>query len=348
MALLLCDGFDSYAAGDIGRYWPQAFSVTLGTGGRFGTNRVAQSSITGSIMQQQLAANYTTLICGAAVRYDQTTGSVGLEVPFFLFADKNSSQNQLSLSIEWNSGRIKVYRGNQAVLLGTTTLALSLGVYYYIEFKVTFATGATGSFEVRVNGDTVLSGTNVITANTNPYANNFSLWNRWTGNNTQTFMSFDDFYLCDDSGTLNNDFRGDSRVFTSVPVQDGDYAQFAPSGGAVPHYTMVDDATPNDDTDYNSSATVGDKDSFYVTDLSGAGAIFGVQVTLRTRKDDAGSRRIAPLIRQTATDAQGSSVSILDDYMPFRWVFEQNPVTSSAWAVSEINTDAQFGYVVTA
>jgi hypothetical protein len=51
-----------------------------------------------------------------------------------------------------------------------------------------------------------------------------------------------------------------------VPVSDGAYTQWTPSTGSA-HYALVDESTCNGTTDYNSTNTVGNRDSYGI-DLS--------------------------------------------------------------------------------
>ena len=82
-----------------------------------------------------------------------------------------------------------------------------------------------------------------------------------------------------------------------------------PSSGrprpARTHYTLVDDAAPNT-TDYVSSATVGQRDTYGMQDLTAAtGTIYGVQLNLAALKSDAGARSIKPLVLSGASEALG-------------------------------------------
>lgn len=49
-----------------------------------------------------------------------------------------------------------------------------------------------------------------------------------------------------------------------LPTADGTYLQWTPKSGTV-HYTQVDESTCNGTTDYNSTATVGNRDSYVVS-----------------------------------------------------------------------------------
>jgi hypothetical protein len=105
------------------------------------------------------------------------------------------------------------------------------------------------------------------------------------------------------------------------------------------------DEQPNDaDTSYNYTNVTGKRDSFDCTNLSAvSGSIFGVQVALSARKDDAGSRTIRSLTRISSTDYEGASKNLSTDYRFCLQIMEQNPNTTAAWADTEINA-AEFGY----
>jgi hypothetical protein len=78
-----------------------------------------------------------------------------------------------------------------------------------------------------------------------------------------------------------------------------------------------------------------------------SGSIFGVQVNMVARKDDAGGRTLRSLTRISSTDYEGMSQNIGTDYRDYRQIIEQNPNTSATWTESDIN-GAEFGYKVQA
>jgi hypothetical protein len=148
-------------------------------------------------------------------------------------------------------------------------------------------------------------------------------------------------------GSTNNTYLGDVRIDTVRPNGAGNYADFSRQGGAT-NWENVDDTLIDADSGYNYSNTVGHKDSFDCANLpSIAGTIFGVQVSLGARKDDAGSRTLRALTRLASTDYEGSDLAPGTDYRFFRHIWEQNPNTSAAWTEAQIN-GAEFGYKVQA
>src|SRR5438874_4400491 len=64
-----------------------------------------------------------------------------------------------------------------------------------------------------------------------------------------------------------------STTAVLVPTSDGNYTQWTPSTGTT-HFTLVDESACNGTTDYNSTATNGNRDSYGVGISSvGNGAI---------------------------------------------------------------------------
>ena len=111
---------------------------------------------------------------------------------------------------------------------------------------------------------------------------------------------------------------------------------------------MVDETTPDDDTTYNSTATVNHVDTHVVQDAPVVGAtLYGVQVCVSTKKSDAGAGALAPVVRHSGTDYAGTAVNIGTGYGYVTQVYGQNPGTSAAWVEADFNA-AEFGYKRTA
>src|SRR5690606_31110163 len=158
---------------------------------------------------------------------------------------------------------------------------VSTDQWYYLEVKFTVH-DSTGSFDIRVNGVSVTSGTGVDTKNTsNAYVNQI----RIEGPNA---TDFDDFYVCDLSGSVANDFIGPLRIETLMPTGDGAAAAWTPSTGSD-HYALVDEIGPNGDTDYNVTNSAGNRDLFTKPAIASTGQVVGVAVSAYVRKDDAAS-----------------------------------------------------------
>jgi len=336
MALLFCDSFDHYATAQFTLKWSGVGVGAINTtGGRNGTGSLRMAfGNNASVAHKAFGASYGTLIAGFGVRH---SSNVPFSSHVFSFRDNGTPQTTVQRDI---NNRLLVTR-NGTVLAGPGATVLALNVFYYIELKVVFATGATGSFTLRVNGVNELTGATVQTAATaNASANQIACHPYETGG---AALDFDDFYLCDATGAQNNDFLGDVRVQAILPSAAGATTQWTPSA-AVANYTTVDEATPNDDTDYNSSATLNQIDTYAYGDVTPTtGTVKGIQTNCYARKDDAGIRTIAPVIRHAAVDyVQANLPNLSTSYQYLPQVVELNPGTGVAFTIADVNA-AEFG-----
>lgn len=349
MALLFCDSFDHYAVGDISSKWKTA----AGTGGsraivsgRFGN--CFQCNNTQDYVKYQWGTSPQTLIAGFAWQQTgtDTNGRVGL-VAFF-----DGATQQVDLRIN-NAGQLFITRANTT--LATSGTVLSNNVWYYIEIKVKFASGTSGTYEVHVNGvqDAALTSAAANTQNGGAQATIVALggnaFNTGLGGQGASNNRIDDFYLCDTSGSVNNNFLGDVHVEALSPNGNGTYSAFAGSdGNSTDNYLLVDDAQPSGDTDYVADATVGDKDTYSFTDPTPtAGTVYGVQISHYSRKTDAGTRSARSMARLAGTETDnGADQPLSTTYQYFSDMRETKPA-GGAWSLSDV-ANAEFGVKVAA
>ena len=127
--------------------------------------------------------------------------------------------------------------------IGAKTADRGEYVLFLSEYEATIASGTGGSANVHVNGSSVISLTGVNTqATANPSANQVLLTSNFGVNN----INCDDLYVLNTSGSVNNDFLGECRVWMSLPTgDDARFKQWTPSTGTS-HFANLDDANPND------------------------------------------------------------------------------------------------------
>ena len=156
----------------------------------------------------------------------------------------------------------------------------------------------------------------------------------------------DDIYVCDDTGGTNNDFLGDIRVEALLPNGNGNSSQFDGSdGNTTDNYLLVDDATPNDDTDYVESPDSGDKDTYAYGNLaSSTGSVYGVQICPYARKTESGIRNLKTVARLSGTETDGPERPVGDSYAYMPDIRETKP-GGGAWSISDVNS-AEFGQKV--
>jgi hypothetical protein len=350
------DSFDHYVTADITEKWTQLPSVSFGDGTIAAVGRrlnglrlqVTGGGGTSSFSKapsKVLTTSGNTAIIGLGFR--SVTAFAGISTgtdpdgtfpgPACLCVFKNAGVSQSWVRVNTN-GTLSVFKAGSATPLGTTSVALAQNVYAFIEVLITFHDTA-GVVTVRIDGATVLSLTSQNTRAT------LNAWNEFRLGPISVLPSdwnFDDLYVLDGSGSAPwNTFLGDCRVDARVPTAPGATTGFTPSTGA--NWQNVDDAAPNDDTDYNSAASVL-TDTFTVQDAPVAGAtIYGVQHCIAAKKTDAGVGTIAPVVRHSGVDNVGTSISPGTTYAYGLVVQSVNPGTSAAWTEAGFNA-AEFGY----
>lgn len=322
MSLLFIDSFDHYnSSADMALKWDVANILDFQTGRtgnavRWYATRYCYLNID----------NKQTLIVGFAFKPVATPLQVGDICRFY-----ESSTEQLALGLNVD-GSIYLDRG--ATNLATSSAGLvTTTVWSYFELKVTID-NSSGAYEFRQNENTIFSDSSVDTQESaNAYVDSFRFLG---GNYTERWI--DDLYICDDSGSTNNDFLGDVKVEVIRPTGAGNQTDFTPSTGS--NWENVDDTYPDEDTTYNYHAPQGlpGTDLFQMADLTTiSGSIFGIQPIIFTRKDDAGSADLYSVIRTNSTDYVGSGISLGDSYVYHTDILEENPNTATAWTVTDIN-----------
>jgi hypothetical protein len=250
--------------------------------------------------------------------------------------------------LEWNSDGTLDFQLGTSGSLDTSTFAFATNTEYYVEFKIVIGDGTNGSLEMRVADltsdedavpTTEWTVANVDTRNST-HANETS-WNRvhFLSNPTSGNFVFDDIYVCDGSGTKNNDFLGNLSVDSIDPNGAGFSSQLTPSAGS--NFQNVDDADDDgsdDDTTYNTADANGEIDLYAMSPLVATGNPVGVQVQALTRGTQGDPRKFRILVRQGGTTEEGSDFTCLNDTYTSRFrVIEVNPSTGLAWTSAEVD-----------
>lgn len=347
MSLIFVDGFDHYSsASDLKSKWGVVFSdFGMGinaTAGRDGGGALAIPAAFGSFtygVAKTLPAQ-TTYIVGARIK-SPGVSTTGTKETFLAF--QYSGTRHLALRMN-SDATISVLR--DSTVLATSTQALPTGAYQYLEFKATVSDTA-GSYELRVNGQTWLSASGIDTQASAAAVINQLLLGQWAPPTGSGTIYYDDVYICDDQGATNNDFLGDVKIEAIYPTADGANTGLTPLSG-TDHFAMVNQNPPDGDTTYNSSATLGAKDTYGFSDIPVNGdSILGVQVLADCRKENAGARGVKLLTRPGTTDHESPVGPVSVDYGYQSHLWETNPDTGAAWTEGEVNA-AEFGLEVSA
>ena len=294
IALIVTEGFDSY------RGVPDLFSrvgalqwVELGgfeqpnilfVPGRTGAGQAlafAGDGLPASDQNQTLAAcfnvNLTTGYLGFAVL---PAGVAQLPSWDLQLLDWGSSLAQITVRFNLFGGIITVYAGDPTataepvVLAQTGPGAFSPYIWSFVEIGATI--GASGSFDVHVNGNSAVSGTGATIypaplpagATSSAVFNGFRvrLNTRGAPNQapeTSSSFSIDDVYLCDSTigpGTYScSSFQGDVAVITLRPTANRSVT-WTPLANT--NWQEVGTSQFEGDASYNSASAVGDQDLF--------------------------------------------------------------------------------------
>lgn len=282
-----------------------------------------------------LPGNKQTLITGFYMRQPSTIATDA----FCRFRDSSTSQITVGTG---SDGSIKAWRGSEAgTLLGTSsnTGLIALNVWNFIEIKVKID-NSVGSVEVRVNGVTQLTLSGIDTQSTaNAYATNI----QYCGPDGTNTVDFDDLFILDDTGTLNNDFKGEGTVQWLVPSGAGTSTQWTPSAGS--NYQNVDDATAHDsDTTYNETDTANNKDMFAMGNLAtSGGSVSAVKIHNFLRKTDAGVREVANIVNFNSSESQRATNALSTSYDDYEELFETDPADASTLTQAKIDA-MELGY----
>jgi hypothetical protein len=331
MSLRFMDGFDHYLTADIAKKWTAAIggaAIQAGTGRRgTASGRLAGSS---RYFRKDLDAQSTWIVGFANIF--QTLPAAPSSILAFHDA---ALALQCDLRIT-PTGELQVTR--DGTVLGTSTSRLTATAFQYIEMRLVIHTTA-GAAVVRVNEVPWLTLSNVNTQAT-ANASALSIWAGQPGGGTALIQNIDDLYICDGTGSApHNTFLGDCRVDCLYPNADGSHSAWTPSAGTT-HFTLVDDPTPTEDTDYLVTTTVGARDTHMLTNLPTlpGSVVYGVQHSLYARKDDAGLRQVKNVLKSGATTQVGTALHTLaTSYIYYTEVFTADPNTGAAWTIAAVD-----------
>lgn len=336
MSLIFMDGFDD----GLSVYkWTSLSNVGVGGTGRTGS----ALPINGGDVRQAInvvaaADKHATFILGFAFKVAAAANGEFLR----LLGDNNTT---IHLAFEiTNTNAIRVRRGSGGTELGISDPGVFVpNAFYFFEVKATLS-DTVGVVVFKINGVTVLNLTGQDTKN----GGTATVFDTWNFNSIfGPAYTFDDVYVCNGAGSVNNDFLGDCSVVTLYPSGDGNYSQWVGSdGNSVNNSLLVDEAGTPNTTDYVESGTATTKDSYVFGDLPGtAVTVLGVAIRSYAAKSDAGAQLFRHFARVGGTDypaAVDKGPSVTPSYIGFSDMFEQSPATSSLWTVAEVN-GAEFG-----
>lgn len=319
--MYFADGFNHYDTDNILLMWDAHYdaSIESTTPRRTGVDYLKLLTAY-SYITKNLPSSTNTIAVGFGLRAGALTTHSG----FRLY---NADGCQACVYIN-SDGSICVTTGVATATIETSSPGLFRSTTWnWIEFKITI--GDAGSYEVKLNGQSILSGSGDTQDQTSSGCTQVQLW----GISDSLYVA--DLYFADD-------YFGDTQIDTLFSNGAGNYSQFTPSAGS--NYECVDEAAPDGDTTYVKSSTVNHKDSYTYDDLPTVnGTIYAVVAVIAAKKDEVDTRSFRAFTRLSSTDYNGSTTHYLSQgykYYLEEWLL--NPATSLAWVKADID-GAEFG-----
>lgn len=276
--------------------------------------------------------NNATMTFGTAFRSDGSD-----DYPIVALYDGN--QKGINIRLDHATGEISLWRDNNWIA-ATTGLGIQVNTWYYVELQVT-CDNVTGAYEVRVGENDVLSDSGLDTqAGSNAYHDRVVFLP-----GAACLARWDDIYVCDGSGTDNNDFLGNCKVTPLYP--DGDDTDNWTTACQANHYENVNMNPSDEDANYVEEDTVNVTDLYDYDDLGGGiASVFGLQINTECRETDANSFDIKLPVDSNGTQNDGAALTIgTTDWVTKTRLVETDPDTGNLWTVNAINA-AKFGIKV--
>lgn len=321
--------------------WTYTVPATTPQAGRFGTGFLYRSTGAGTS-----TADYTG--------FAPTAGPLTQGVAVFLSSSIETTVNTLEfregsithlyLRPITQAGQLGLYRGDGTLLASTAATAFHPDAWDYTEFKATIADSG-GTAVVKLNGTQVIS----FTGDTRNGGTGVISGIRLSSGDSSGGAFYDDYVLLDSLGPAPyNDFLGDVRVSTLVGNGDGTFSQLLGSdGNSVQNYLQVNEVPPVGTT-YNGSATVGQRDTYAMTDLpTTSGQVLAVRPLLFAHKADAGAGNLKVVTRLAGGTERVEALQAMTATLVTPHLGDLRTVdpANAAWTIASVN-GAEFGMEV--
>ena len=339
MAVIWTEGFEVFrTTGALARrYISTTFNVTFGNGRLVSTRTSLRSTDAFSSLRLPVQGDLRHWTIGIAAFVDR------MEEGMKLIRTMKGGVEQVRLQFK-DDGTGTGFKPELVVGPGSGTVVWTAGAsfpygfWYYFELKVDHQSTATGSVQLQVNEFLLVNLTNIVTAPDGTAENvAFDLEHKASGG----LVALDDIVIQADASSAQA-FLGDCEIAGALPTADF-LSQWSRSTGAT-NSALVDDADEADD-DSTYVYVNGDnfEDLYETEDVSLAGSIIAVAVHTDVRLAASGARNLQHRV-ESGGSKSGGAIKVVSgtSYGIVSTIFAQNPVTASAWSLSEVNA-ARFG-----
>lgn len=331
MSILFIDGFDEYL--NPANTWDGVGAANQGSNDLTGTKSrtgVGCYVTNGPFGPFKAVQNKNQLVMGVAAFCVNIPGGQ----VFGLFSGGISGTIQTLVGIQSN-GQIFVQIGAGAAQFSNPGVIIA-NAYQYIELQITISAGS-GSYVLRVNGATILTASGI---NTDPAGSGFVDAVQLRGAGGGSTLYFDDFYLFDTTGGVNNSLAGPVKIYTALPTSDNAPLQWTPSTPGT-HFNLVNGVPAENQVTFVSSGTIGQADD-YLYNLSSVPSnvtILGVQHRVDALLDAAGSGSVGS---DCGNGHVIGSVALNTTPHLFSFPRDTDPVVAGPWTLTNL-ISRQFG-----
>jgi hypothetical protein len=364
MALLFCDGFDSYSAvadmvtrgyvGAVGSITPNSYVSVNANAGAYGGGCVVYGpGDYNSAIQMPSIFTYTegmTLNFGMlfkqigvpSVNFPSSTGNASAVINLGYDAAVSGLCDTAPILWPTTTGVLQ-FCGHMLSPLagGLGKINVCDGVWHWMEVQVVFAQTAVGAVAIYIDGRLDIQMTGIPTkSSSRPLfghvgfgagANNGSL-------NCTTY--YDDFMVWDNTGTAFNTFPiGQKRIYSGDPNGAGNSSQFTPLSGS--NYAAASQSWNAAGAGTNSLTAVAasQTDLYLVNALKGAtpSQIDALVVNASANNPGAGVRSLINAASSGGIVVPGRTNQLLSTLKTFQQPFYQDS-SSRAWTPTSINS----------
>jgi hypothetical protein len=327
MSLIFMDGFDAYGANgnDSSPFmqtsqWDSARRCFGTSDTRTGVGLAVLLAQDQPGQGQGAASVATDLKDGFVVGFAVKTENPGFqELARFLHDDLLGHQaTQLSIFQNGVAG-ISVLSPTGSLVAASLPNTFFPSVWQYLEVKITF--GASGGFEVRVDGATLIAYTGVVGAGS--YTANILAYTAQQSSG----LFLDDLYICDlSAGAPYNDFLGDCAVHTVFPTADNGPNTMTQVGGGSGHFTSVREVQSDEDTSYVESDVAGQEECYSVGTLpADIIDVLAVAVVGRAKKSAPGIAKYELVAKSGGSNTVSAPINTNVNYFSHRMIMTTVP-----------------------
>lgn len=323
---------------------PGNFSITS-SGGRSGGNSLHARLAAVSYISKAFN-NQPTWGIACAVKFSSLAGG-GNWGTFLTVQDSVSATIQLELRVG-SDGSLRICRNNGGnngttnIFTTTSPGIIVTNAWIHLEWLSTI-NSTTGSTQIWINGASVLNMTGQNTqASVNAFASNIYIGN--LNADVGVTLDYDDIIIYDGQTT---DPAGNPDIFSQIgdcalgwlqPTGAGTTTQFVPDSGS--NFARVNEATPDGDASYVDNLTIGNTDTYAMSDLpAGATSVKSLAVVQYARKTDTGARGIKAVLHTGGADfAFANEIALGTSYGYTFSNWGRNPSGPAAWTPTTVNS----------